>query len=460
MASKAYVVTDLGSGDGGKGSVVHSIATAMRAHTVIKRGGAQGSHGVRTSGGWKFDFSQWGCGTLEGIKTFLSEQMVIAPDALLNEAAALRYQVGIYEPFSLLTVDENALCATPYHGIASRLNELARRDNPRGTVGTGVGEAYRFRYSRIPRHAILAGDLRAPDLRDRLAIVREHVRSRLAPVIDGGFLATDQTEADEEIRLLYDDGFLNYVVGRFSEVADLLAIVGPDYLCDLLARDGAVVVESSHGVLTDNTAGFQPHTSALPTLPRYAHRMLEEHGCEEIVHVGVTRGYAVRHGAGPLPTADPMMADRLLPARHADDNRYQGEVRVGPLDLILLRYAIRACGGPSAFNGLAVTCMDQVRADRAWRMCNRYAGADDPALFSPDGEIRLADGPGGVRYEHQAALADALLGVTPEITALLVDETDSNESLYDLCAAALEPLLGIPVRMVSVGPTEHDKLYR
>ena len=46
MTRKVYVVTDLGSGDGGKGSVVHAVARSQRAHTVIKRGGAQGSHGV------------------------------------------------------------------------------------------------------------------------------------------------------------------------------------------------------------------------------------------------------------------------------------------------------------------------------------------------------------------------------------------------------------------------------
>src|SRR5215471_21595904 len=96
MTHKVYVVTDLGPGDGGKGGVVHAICNMMQPHIVIKRGGAQGSHGVRTSKGEKFNFSQWGCGTLEGIPTFLSAQMVISPEGLLNEAAALRYEHGIH----------------------------------------------------------------------------------------------------------------------------------------------------------------------------------------------------------------------------------------------------------------------------------------------------------------------------------------------------------------------------
>src|ERR1700722_14199898 len=114
MTHKVYVVPDLGPGDGGKGGVVHKIAQMMRAHTVIKRGGAQGSHGVRTSKGQEFAFSQWGCGTLDGIPTHLSEQMIISPEGLLNEGASLRYRHGIYDAFSLLTVDEEALCTTPF----------------------------------------------------------------------------------------------------------------------------------------------------------------------------------------------------------------------------------------------------------------------------------------------------------------------------------------------------------
>ena len=131
MTDKVYVVTDLGVGDGGKGGVVHKVAAMQRAHTVIKRGGAQGSHGVRTSGGETFAFSQWGCATLGGTPTHLTAQMVVSPEGLLNEADALRYGHGIYSPFDLLTVDEEALCATPYDGIASRTKELVLGENPR-----------------------------------------------------------------------------------------------------------------------------------------------------------------------------------------------------------------------------------------------------------------------------------------------------------------------------------------
>ena len=51
---KVFIVTDLGGGDGGKGGVVHKICTETKAHTVVKVGGAQGSHGVHTIRGENF----------------------------------------------------------------------------------------------------------------------------------------------------------------------------------------------------------------------------------------------------------------------------------------------------------------------------------------------------------------------------------------------------------------------
>ncbi len=458
MTSKVYVVTDLGPGDGGKGGVVHKIATMMRAHTVIKRGGAQGSHGVHTSRGEKFAFSQWGCGTFEGIPTHLSEQMIVSPEGLLNEADALRYHHGIHDVFSLLTVDEEALCATPFHGIASRLKEMARGDNPRGTIGTGVGEAYRD-YGRVPELAIKAKDLKRPDLRELMATVRDRIRADLQPIVDGEFLAGDQDSAMEEIELLYNDAFLDYVVMRFYEAGSLARIVGHEFFGDeILSREGAAVVETSHGVLTDRLIGFHPHTSAIRTLPRFTHSMLEDAGfADQVVNIGVTRAYAVRHGAGPMPTADPRVAERLLPGSNKDENRYQGKVRVGPLDLVLLRYALEACGGPSAFDGLAITWFDQIQINEIWKFCNRYEGTDDSAFFSSSGEILVNERPS---LEHQTALGRRLLDCQPEITSIPIATTASKDGLFGVCAGVVDELVGVPTRMVSFGATELDKLCK
>jgi adenylosuccinate synthase len=459
MTEKIYTVTDLGPGDGGKGGVVHKISSLMNAHTVIKRGGANGSHGVFTSAGNRFAFSQWGCGTFEGVRTHLSPQMVISPEGLLNEADALRYEHGIYDAFDLLTVDERALCATPYHGIASRIREMIRGKNPRGTVGTGVGEAYRDS-ERFPELTIRAGDLSQPNLKKRLAAVRENIWQGLFEGINGEFLPEDRERVNEEVALLNADNFFKYVVERFVEVSKQAKIVAPEFLGrEILSKDGVAVVESSHGILTDCFHGFYPHTSAIRTLPCFTHTMLKEAGyVGQVVNLGVTRAYAIRHGAGPMPTDDPTMSENLLPGSHKEENRYQGKVRVGPIDLVLLRYAIEVCGGPAAFDGLAITWFDQIQTNGAWHVCNSYRGTGDGKFFSPSGAIKVRRGTDEDQINYQIGLRRQLESCLPEITKHTVQTTEGREELFSLCDGLLKSELGVPVRMVSFGPTELDKV--
>lgn len=458
---KLYTVTDLGPGDGGKGGVIHKISCMRKAHTILKVGGAQGSHGVSTSAGNQFTFSQFGCGTFEGVRTHLTQQFVASPEGILNEAASLRYRHGIHNIFELLTVDERVVCATPYHGIASRLKELTRRDNPRGTIGTGVGEAHRYSL-RYPELTIRARDLLRTDLRDRIAAIRNRIRQDIAPLIGGEFLEEDRPAVDFEIERLNDPEFLEYVVRRFREVARQVKIVGREYLRDeILARDGVVIVESSHGVLTDHFQGFHPHTSAIRTLPRFTRAILEETGYSgEVVSVGVTRAYQIRHGAGPMPTADEAMARHLLPGSHKEENRYQGKVRVGPLDLVLIRYAITACGGQSAFDGLAVTWFDQIQHNGFWWLCDGYLGANDLTFFKPSGELRVKFGDDVAQLAYQEKLGQRLRGCLPELTGQRIAPDASRKELYGLCASVLQEKLGVRVRMVSFGASERDKLCR
>jgi adenylosuccinate synthase len=459
MTKAVFVVTDLGPGDGGKGGVVHAVAKAQCAHTVVKRGGAQGSHGVHTTTGSSFAFSQWGCGTFDGVPTHLSSQFIVSPLGLINEATALKDEAGIADPFSMLTVDDTCLVATPFHGIASRLFELARADKPRGTVGTGVGQAYRD-FTRYPDIALRVNDLRAADLRERLYAVRDHVYSYVWPVVeDAEFLRADSADVRHELELLGDDRFVEYVYRQFLLAGTLAHTVPHDYLAsNILPKPGTVVVETSHGVLTDRVRGFHPHTSAIRTLPSFTRRILDEAGYEgRVINLGVTRAYAIRHGAGPMPTSDPAMAEHLLPGSNKEDNRYQGKVRVGPMDFVLLRYAIAASGGPAAFDGLAITWFDQVQKNGVWDVCNTYRGPHDTRFYTPSGDIRV---PQEATTSYQADLAQSLFQQLPNVASVALPPNLDRDSLYGIVADKVKASLGVPVRMVSFGPTERDKFMK
>jgi adenylosuccinate synthase len=460
VTSKVYVVTDLGPGDGGKGGVVHKISHMMHVHTILKAGGGQGSHGVQTSGGERFAFSHWGCGTLEAVKTHISDQMIIIPEGILNEGTLLQRRHGIDDPYSLLTADERAVCATPFDQLTSRLTELSRGVSPRGTVGTGAGVAYRS-FRRLPSLSILAGDLKASDLKDRLAAIRDDTREQLLPILEGEFLAADEEEARTIAQYLSEDGFLNHAFDILRETGKLLHVVSQDYLGEVvLRRPGVAIVETSHGILTDRHYGFHPHTSAIRTLSHFRRDIFDNAGyMGEIVNLGVFRAYAIRHGAGPMPTHDPALGEHLLPGSSKGENRYQGAVRVGPLDLVALKYAIEVCGGPQAFDGLAVTWFDQIQSNGVWQSCHAYDNANPDYFLSPN-RIKVSQEIGTDHIQYQRGLGHALTECVPQLQTVPIDANSSRDKLYELVNTTLQASLDVPVRMVSFGPTEQDKLCK
>jgi len=441
MIEKVYLVTDLGPGDGGKGGVVHKLANTFHASVVLKFGGGQGSHGVVSDGSEEFAFSHWGCGTLEAIPTMITPKFTVIPHAILNEGEALRH-LGINDPYALLSVDPRALCATPFHQIASQLRELSRKDKPRGTVGTGAGEAYRLQQKFGEQLSLKMRDLTKPDcVRQKLADIINYYRHEFETLSDlNNFLAEDREDAEELIFLLHDLGYLVWTLDQYDQLmATSLRLVKLDEA--LHDYTGVAVAECSHGVLTDAECGFVPHVSAIRTLPKFAIETLTEAGFTgKIVRLGVTRAYAIRHGAGPLPTADDNLRKRLLPRSHKDTNRWQGEVRVGALDFNLLNYAVGVCGGVMAFDGLCVTCFDQVANDGVWQICDYYTCDGDFCAWCND---------------LPKCLTEKV--VVPHITTVECEQY-SRDELVDKCREVFKQQLGVPVRLISLGPSDQDKI--
>ena len=427
---KIYIVTDLGPGDGGKGSVVHALSCKVKASVIIKRGGAQGSHGVRTSRGESFNFSQWGCGTFEHVPTFLSDQLVISPIGLANESEALK-KVGINNPYAHITADPSCICATPFHRISSRLEELKLGENPRGTIGSGVGRAYRM-YSTMGNDITL----RAKELTDRDAIMRKVARQAdyyRDQYLSHKWIATCHDDAElisENLNLLDDDGYITYIVDLFEDVGKKLRLQSLD---EVLKKDGSAIVECSHGVLTDAETGLKPHTSGIRTLPKFTEKMIRDTGYDgKITHLAVHRAYEIRHGAGPMPTYDKNFTKQMLPGSHKDENRWQGIVRAGALDLNLLKYALES-SKDTPLEGICLTWFDQLLAcGKRWPICTSYKNSPKP----------------GENYTEFLKTAEPI-----------IEEYEIHEPLFDFVNEVLQNKLQIPIVTLSIGPTEADKIF-
>lgn len=418
MEERAWIVVDLGFGDAGKG-LVTDFLVRKGARTVVRfNGGAQAGHNVVTPDGRHHTFAQLGAGAfVPGVRTFLSRYMVVHPTALLVESERLA-EKGVVDPLARVEISESALVTTPFHTAANQLRERARGAGAHGSCGIGHGETVMdslacsdaVRMRDLARPAALARTLRA---------IQERKRAELDELVRA---------FPEHAGALVDPQIVD---GWLRKLAALrVAIVGDERLEHILETE-RVVFEGAQGVLLDEWRGFHPHTTWSTCTPDNARALLRGRDAEVI---GVIRTFATRHGNGPLPTEDPALAFRDPNNVHGP---WQGTMRFGHLDAMLLRYAIDACGGVDA---LALTHLDYL--DRMeWRACVAYESADRE-LFAED---RLRLGP-FQDLVHQERITRALEAAKPIYRAL--DRTKPIE--------AIEALLERPVCLTSSGPRSSD----
>lgn len=405
------VVVGLGFGDEGKGAVVDALCQDGSVASVVRfNGGAQAAHNV-VAGDRHHTFSQFGSGTLSGTPTLLSRYVLVEPIALAAEARALA-ALGVEDPLRLVSIDEDALLTTPIHVAANRTREDARGQGRHGSCGMGIGET--AWYSLVSRRRPEPGSLfegqqvtgvpgDAPTVGDcgnpaRLRRKLDALARFYEPLVSHGYPTIDE------------------LVSLYRDFADAVRTVSGDEV-GRRAEEGQLVFEGAQGVLLDEWHGFHPHTTWSTVTPGNARTLL---GDRRTRVLGVTRTYHTRHGAGPLPTEDPLIRNRF-PELHNDTGRYQGGWRAGRLDAVLLRYAVAACGG---IDGLAVTHLDHAAE-----------GLEAAVAYRTPSGAEITELPAG------PGLTELLGQCTPRLASLPADVIGWFENLLDT-----------PVQVTGSGP--------
>jgi adenylosuccinate synthase len=381
-----FVVVDLGFGDAGKGLITDYLVRRHGASHVVRfNGGAQAGHNVVTDDGRHHTFSQFGAGTfVRGVRTHLSRNVVVHPTALMVEAEHLA-QLGERDALRRISIDPMCRVTTPIQQAAGRLRELARGNARHGSCGVGFGETVSDALE-FPALTVFFHELRTPErLQERLHAQRELKLRELGHV------------EDREIAALQDESIIQRWLEAASKAAHAVDIVEDE----ALQIPGPVVLEGAQGVLLDERFGFHPFTTWSRITPEAALEFCARAKLAgPIERIGVLRTHAVRHGPGPLPTEDAtVLANTAEP--HNGDRPWQGPVRKGWPDLVLLDYALRASGD---IDSLAVTHLDALARFPSYQACIRYDGIDELGL-----PVDLA---------AQAALAATLDSARPRYSAV------------------------------------------
>ena len=410
-------------GDEGKGRVVDLLA-AQADFVARYNGGDNAGHTV-TVGEQTFRLHLIPSGVIHlhtvGV---IGNGVVVNPATLLAEMDTLR-AAGIPITPDRLRLSYAAHLITPAHRALDQAQEASRGQGKLGTTLRGIGPAYTSKVSRQ--------GLRLVEMLDREQFaerVRAHVQEINRYLI--ALYAAEPLDADGIVAEF--DGYAAQLAPYIADVSSLLA--------EALARGRRVLAEGAQGTLLDLDHGTYPFvTSSNPTAPGALVGLGLGVGSTERA-IGVTKSFQTRVGSGPFPTElTGELATRLRGSGANPWDEFGTTTgrprRVGWLDIVLLRYAVRING----LTELALTKLDILTGLPTIRLCTAYRAKDQTFTALPFGPSDLsAYGPA---YEE-------LPGWDQDLGAARRWE--------DLPAAArdyilrIEELSGLPVRLVSVGP--------
>lgn len=450
MARNAFIVTDLGYGDAGKGTTVDFLSRNCSSSLVIRHnGGAQAAHNVITPDGRHHTFAQFGSGSFEkDSSTFLSQFMLINPLNMVAEANHL-IGLGVHDIWDKTFIHPEALIITPWQKNMNRFREIARGDHRHGSCGQGIGETASDAIDN-PELVLRVCDIEETVLREKLFQMRELKKAQLQDV----FGTRDSVEEIMQSELFSQDNIVALIAKDFLSWKDKIEVVDIPELKERAINVETLIFEGAQGVLLDENFGFHPFTTWSTTTHENALKILDEISFTgKVTKLGVIRSYSTRHGEGPFVTENKQV-NQVVEEAHNSTDEWQGGFRNGWLDLVALRYAIDVCGGIDA---LVVTGLDWAEQSDIWKLCASYIPKSlkgNLSAFRPGvrGGLDIKKGEKGDLF-FQEQLTKSLAEMTPYYVVFRRSQCD----LVKEVVKRIEYELNATVYIESYGPKASDK---
>ena len=414
----ATVVVGTQWGDEGKGKLTDLLAGEMDV-VVRYQGGHNAGHTIVVDGE-RFALQLCPSGILyPHITPVIGNGVVVEPQALLAEVDGLTAR-GV--DTSRLVVSGNAHLIMPYHLELDRVTERYLGKNSLGTTKRGIGPAYADKAARV---GLRVQDLLDPKIfRAKLDVALKEKNAVLAKVYNR--LPLSAPEIAER--------YLGEYAPRIAPmVGDTVGIVH-----DALDAGRNVLLEGAQATFLDLDHGTYPFvTSSNPVAsgactgtglgPRHIDRV-----------IGISKAYVTRVGAGPFPTELHDGQGELLVDRGQEYGTVTGRRRrTGWFDAVMARQAVRL----NSLTEVALTKLDVLDAFDTLRVCVAYDSGGERFRLPPYHQSTL----------HQVTpLYEELPGWRTDLTGVTSAE-DLPAEARDY-VAFLSDQIGVPVRLVGVGP--------
>jgi adenylosuccinate synthase len=419
-------------GDEGKGRVVDLLA--RQADYVARYNGGDNAGHTVTVGEKTFKLHVLPSGLIHPDPVgIIGNGVVINPVTLLDEIDMLN-SAGVSVAPERLRISHSAHIITPAHVALDEAMEKARGEEKIGTTLRGIGPAYTDKVARsgLRMEMMLSPEIYAEAMQKHIKDVNQRLTALYnARPLDGDKAAS---EAFEQARQLSP---------YLGDVSSLLY--------QALKNGQQVMAEGAQGTLLDLDHGTYPFvTSSNPTAPGALVGLGLGVNCIERV-IGVTKVFQTRVGAGSFPTEiSGEAADRLRGTGANPWDEFGTTTgrprRVGWLDLVLLRYAVRING----MTDLALTKLDILSGIHPLHICTGYKDRN-----SANGDVfsELPLGPGGL--DSFEPVYEELPGWSEDLSSARRWEDLPVEARSFILR--IEELSETPVRLVSVGP-ERDQI--
>ena len=418
---KVDVLLGLQWGDEGKGKIVDVLTPG---YDLVARfqGGPNAGHTLEFEG-QKYVLRSIPSGIFQGNKINIIGNGVVLDPVLFKEEAEALAKSG-HDLRKRLYISKKAHLILPTHRMLDAAYEARKGDGKIGTTGKGIGPTYT---DKISRNGLRVGDtLYNFDEKYTAAKAKhEDTLKSLGYSYDLSELEQKWFEAIEYLKSFHLIDSEHVVNGYLSEGKPVLA-------------------EGAQGTLLDIDFGSYPFVTSSNTICAGACTGLGVAPRRIGEVFGIFKAYCTRVGSGPFPT-------ELFDAAGEDMRRIGAEFgsvtgrarRCGWIDLVALRYSVMLNG----VTQLIMMKSDVLDGFDTIKACVAY---DIEGVETSDFPFELSD--------KVVPIYAELAGWKCDMTKVQSENEFPEE--FNAYLSFLEEYLGVPIKIVSVGPDRAQTIIR
>jgi adenylosuccinate synthase len=418
---KVDVLLGLQWGDEGKGKVVDVLTPN---YDVVARfqGGPNAGHTLEFEG-QKYVLRSIPSGIFQGNKVNIIGNGVVLDPALFKDEAVALEKSG-HNLKDRLVISKKAHLIMPTHRVLDAAYEAAKGDSKVGTTGKGIGPTYTDKVSR--------NGLRVGDLLHNFDQKYAAAKARHEQILKDMNFAYDITETEKA----WFEGI---------EYLKQFQLVDSEHVINKMLDEGkSVLCEGAQGTMLDVDFGSYPFVTSSNTVCAGACTGLGVSPRRIGDVYGIFKAYCTRVGAGPFPTElFDEVGDKIRDLGHEYGAVTGRKRRCGWIDLVALKYAVMIDG---------VTQLIMMKSD----VLDDFETIKACVAYKVNGEV-IDHFPFDISEGVEPVYVEMPGWQTPMSKMQSEDEFPEEFNNY---ISFLEEELGVPVKIVSVGPDREQTIVR